>query len=168
MVCRLTVDHPDYADAAADLRERLAVLAELRQRFVALAEADEAAYGRYIEASALPRVTDEEKCARRRALQAALAGAADVPLAVMTTCLNLATALEPVAREGNRHLLSDVLVAAHLTRAVAAGAAESVRANTTLIRDDDERAPREARRDRLAAEIETAIANLTAAASTRL
>jgi formiminotetrahydrofolate cyclodeaminase len=150
MVCRLTLEKGAEPAVEAELGRALAAAGELRGRLLELSGRDEAAYGAYAAAAALPNRTEAEKRARREAREAALVGAAEVPLTVAEACVALAATLEPIARSGGRFLLSDVVVAAHLAEAALHGALANVRANTRLMRDEERRA----RFDGRAAELE--------------
>ncbi|HTI24569.1 MAG TPA: cyclodeaminase/cyclohydrolase family protein, partial [Kutzneria sp.] len=78
MVCELTVGRPKYAEHEPTMREALARATEHRQTAVELADADAEAFTGVTDAYRLPKGTDEEKAARRAAIQEALVGAAAV------------------------------------------------------------------------------------------
>lgn len=136
MVGNLTLGREGRAEAAVELEPVLARVADLQARLLRLAEADEEAYGDYIAATGLPKQTEAERATRRAAMQAALGEAAVVPLAVAEGCADLAEAIEPVARLGNRRLLPDVAIGAHLTRAALRGSLLNVRGNARLLSDE--------------------------------
>lgn len=142
-------------------------LDEVRERLLPLAAADEAAYGRYREAAALPKGNDGARSARTAAMQAALVGAADVPLAVAEACVALGESLEPVARFGNRHLLADARIAAWLTEAALRGALLNVRGNADLLRDTERRDQYRRRADELEAAGQSIIGRVLAAIDER-
>jgi methenyltetrahydrofolate cyclohydrolase len=96
---------------------------------LALVEDDAAAYDGVVEAYRRPRATDEERAARRRAVQAALRGAVETPLEVMRTCRAGLTAAAEIAGAGNPSASSDVGVATELLAAAAWSAALNVRVN---------------------------------------
>lgn len=135
MVCSLSVGRPAYAEFEVELRRAAVRLAGLRERLLAAAAEDEAAYRAYRDASTRPKGTDAERAARRDALQAALLVAADVPLAVAAACAELAEILEPIARLGNRHAVSDAATGALLAEAALRGALLNVRGNARLLRE---------------------------------
>lgn len=97
----------------------------LRSQLAALALADEDAYAKVIEALRLP----PESPARPAELEAALSGAANVPLAVAEAGAEVAVLAALVAHEGNDRLRGDALVAAELAEAGVRGAAELVAIN---------------------------------------
>ncbi len=108
----------------------------LRSRMATLALADEDAYAKVIEAQRLPSASPS----RAAELEAALSGAADVPLAVAEAAAEVAMLAALVAHEGNDRLRGDALVAAELAAAGARGAAELVAIN--LAGRDDPRVQR--------------------------
>jgi formiminotetrahydrofolate cyclodeaminase len=108
----------------------------LRSRMATLALADEDAYAMVIEAQRLPTASPS----RPAELEAALSGAADVPLAVAEAAAEVAVLAALVAQEGNDRLRGDALVAAELAEAGARGAAELVAIN--LAGRDDPRVRR--------------------------
>jgi methenyltetrahydrofolate cyclohydrolase len=118
----------------------------LRRQALVLADADAAAYGRYVEASRLPRQPDPG--VRAAAVRAALDAAADVPLALARLAVEVAAAGEELAREGNPNLRSDACTATMLASAVADSAAILVGENLRSRRDD----PRVTEAARLASE----------------
>jgi methenyltetrahydrofolate cyclohydrolase len=108
----------------------------LRSRMATLALADEDAYAKVTEAMRLP----PDSPSRVAELEAALSGAADVPLAVAEAAAEVAELAALVAQEGNERLRGDALVAAELAEAGARGAAELVAIN--LAGRDDPRVRR--------------------------
>jgi methenyltetrahydrofolate cyclohydrolase len=108
----------------------------LRSRMATLALADEDAYAKVIEALRLP--TDSPS--RDAEVEAALSGAAEVPLAVAEAAAEVAVLAALVAQDGNDRLRGDALVAAELAEAGARGAAELVAIN--LAGRDDPRVER--------------------------
>jgi formiminotetrahydrofolate cyclodeaminase len=117
------------ADAIADAADAL------RDRFGAARPLDEAAYQRVVEASALPKATDEQKRARTAALQSALIGAAEAPLAAAGLCAEGIALAERANALGNTHLVSDVECALHFFRAALAACVANVRINHRFIKD---------------------------------
>jgi formiminotetrahydrofolate cyclodeaminase len=135
MVARITAASERYADVH---QAALAVVADgdaLRERFAAARPLDEAAYGRVVDASALPKGTDVEKRRRTAALQAALAGAAEAPLAVAGLCAEGITLADRTTALGNPHLVSDVECALHFFGAALAASVANVRINHRFIKD---------------------------------
>ena len=96
---------------------------------------DAASYEEVVAAYRLPKTTEDEKTVRRAAIEAALRGAAEVPLDVMRACqAGLVSAID-VATSGNPAAGSDVAVAVELLMAATRSAALNVRENLKSIRE---------------------------------
>jgi formiminotetrahydrofolate cyclodeaminase len=132
--------------ASVPLRELVERVDALRARAMALADEDAVAYGRYAEASRLPKQPDPER--RRKAVRAALDAAADVPFELGQVAAEVATAGEHLVAAGNPNLRSDACTAALLASAVATSAAILVGENLRAQPDD----PRRTEASRCAAE----------------
>jgi formiminotetrahydrofolate cyclodeaminase len=115
------------------LDEAAEALLPLRNHVVSLVDDDAAAYDAVVAAYRLPKASDEEKAARRMAVQGALRGAAEVPLDVMRACQAGLTAAIDVARHGNPSAKSDVGVALELLIAALKGAELNVLVNLESI-----------------------------------
>ncbi len=100
-----------------------------------LVDDDAAAYDEVVAAYRRPKATDGEKASRREAVDAALRGAAEVPLEVMRTCRAGLTEAVEIARCGNQAATSDVGVAIELLTAALRGAALNVRTNLGTMSD---------------------------------
>jgi formiminotetrahydrofolate cyclodeaminase len=135
MVARITAGSGRYAAVHAEAQAIAAEADILRERFAAARPLDEAAYGRVVEASALPKETAEEKGRRTAALQDALIGAAEAPLAAAGLCAEGTALAERAGALGNTHLVSDVECALHFFRASLAAGVANVRINHRFIKD---------------------------------
>ncbi len=100
------------------------------------AQTDEYAYGRYLEASRLPKSTAEEKQTRRDAMQAAMVNATEIPLGLAGHALSVLDHLEPVMRQGTTHALSDATIGVSLAQASVTAALANVHANIPFIKDE--------------------------------
>lgn len=139
MVCNLTVGKKKYVDVEDELREVLGMTETLRLELTRLIDEDAEAFDRVMEAMKLPKDTDEEKAARRAAMERALVEAASVPLAVMGKCVDVISLARVVADKGNRNAVSDAGVAALVGRAGAHAARLNVLINLSGIRSDEHR-----------------------------
>jgi formiminotetrahydrofolate cyclodeaminase len=135
MVARITVGNDRYASVRSEALAIVTAADRLRERFGAARPLDEAAYERVVAASALPKQTDDQKRARTVALQAALVGAAEAPLAAAGLSAEGIALAERANALGNTHLVSDVECALHFFRAALAGSAANVRINHHFIKD---------------------------------
>ncbi len=135
MVARITSGSERLAGKHAEARALAAEADALRARFEAARPLDEAAYGRVVSASALPKDGEDAKRARSAALQAALAGAAEAPLAVAELAGEGVALAERAAALGNAHLASDVECALLFFAAALDAGAANVRINHRFIKD---------------------------------
>jgi formiminotetrahydrofolate cyclodeaminase len=122
------IDRPAL-DAAA------AALAPLALELRALIDRDTAAYDEVMGAYRLPKGTDEEKAARRTAIQLAMRSAIESPLAMMRACRAALEQSERVAAHGNPNAASDVTVARELLTAGLNGARANVEINLSGVTD---------------------------------
>jgi methenyltetrahydrofolate cyclohydrolase len=122
MVCQFTVGREKYAEVEDDMRRVLERSEELRRELQEAVDGDVAAYGSYARASALPRDSDDEKAARKEALQAALRESTEVPLGVAERCVEVLELAVEAAEKGNVYLISDAAVGAELAAAARASA----------------------------------------------
>lgn len=136
MVANLTVGKEKYAAVEEELRAVLEDCEELRTDLAALMAADEEAYGKVAAAYQLPKHTDEEKAERSEAIQAALKGAAEVPLRVAQCCRRVLELAEPLVEKGNESLISDAGVAAQLAHAGLNASWLNVEINLRSIEDE--------------------------------
>lgn len=146
------------ASPESDSFPRLVERAEtVAGRALALADEDALAYGRYVEATRLPREPDPEP--RRKAMRAALDAASEVPLELCRLAAEVAAAGEELATSGNPNLLADACSATFLAAGAAGGAALMVSENLRRSQPEDRRISEAAR---LAAEARAAAERLLA------
>jgi formiminotetrahydrofolate cyclodeaminase len=129
MVAALTAGRPGYEAVDAEAQAIGGQAAGLRDRLLDLAERDSDAYDAVMRARRLPRESDEEKSARKRAMGESFVMAASVPLDTARTAeqvLQLAARIAPI---GNPNAASDAGVAAQLASAAIRGAILNVRIN---------------------------------------
>lgn len=137
MVTNLTLGKEKYAEVQDEMVGIQTRSEALRRRLEELVTLDALAYGKVATAMKLPREDDAQKEARRRVLQTALRGAAEVPLEVAETVLEVARLALPAAEKGNVNGVSDAGVAALLADAAAQSAALNVKINLAWIEDDE-------------------------------
>lgn len=92
-------------------------------------DADAAAFDAVLAAVRLPKGSDDEKAARRQAMNVATMRAALVPFDTLSACLEVARLLETVRRDGNPACSSDVAAATFLARAGGEAAWQNVAIN---------------------------------------
>ena len=136
MLARLTLGRKRYAEHEA-LMEAIADEADTaRMTLLRLGEEDAAAYDSVGAAFKLPKGSDEEKQARRAAIQNALKGACDVPLRVMEQCVEVIALAKNAVPRGNKNAISDGAAGAELARAGLKIAAYNVKINLASIKDE--------------------------------
>lgn len=158
MVANLSEGRPKYAPYEETVRRAQSSGFRLTRELLELADRDADAYAAYVEALKLPHETEPEKATRREAMQAAARIAAEVPMACVIACAQVADAAEALAGRSNLNAASDVAVAALLAEAGAKGAAENVRINLPATGDDEYAEETAARLDALVRDIEKAAA----------
>ena len=120
-------------DAAAS------TLNELRRRLAGLVDEDTRAYDLVTAAYKRPKATDEEKAARKAAIQDALRAATEAPLETMRACEAVIREGAIVAANGNPNAASDIEVGLALARAGRFGAHKNVEINLGSLADEDYR-----------------------------
>jgi formiminotetrahydrofolate cyclodeaminase len=137
MVARITAGSERLRAVRGEAEALAAAADALRERFGAARPLDEAAYERVVRASALPKGDEAAKRARGSALQAALAGAAEAPLAAAGLAAEGFGLAERAAGLGNAHLASDVECALLFFRAALEASVANVRINHRFIKDGE-------------------------------
>jgi methenyltetrahydrofolate cyclohydrolase len=135
MVASMSRTRNGSDDDRATLDGALDAVEHLAEHTLTLVDDDAAAYDAVMEAYRKPRATEEEKVERRRAIEAALRGAAEVPLEVMRACRAGLTAAVDVARAGNPSASSDIGVSVELLKAALHSAALNVGVNLSSLSD---------------------------------
>ena len=136
MVARLPKTRSNSPEDRAALEAAAMRLTGAQQQLADAIDADTAAYREVVAAYKLPKATDDQKRDRTAAVQRALRGATDVPLAVMRLSAAALGDGQIVARHGHAAAASDAGVAAALLRAGLEGARLNVEIN--LQSNDDQ------------------------------
>jgi len=136
MVAGLPKSQAATEEDAARLRVAAARSGEVAETLRDLIDQDSEAYARVMTAYRLPKGSEEEKQARSKAIQSALAAAIDAPLDVMRGCARAIEQSFVIAQLGNRNASSDVLVALELLGAGLRGARLNVEINLESVKDD--------------------------------
>jgi len=140
MVCNLSIGRPRYAEHEQLLTGVLRQATERRELALSLARADADAFHTVLAAYKLPRGSEDERRDRAQAIQAALAGAAEVPLRVAAVAADLIRLAGDISGRSNPNVLSDVAVAAVLARAALDSAVVNVEVNLAGLDEGEQQA----------------------------
>jgi len=160
MVAGLTIGKKGYEAVAEEMAAIKGKAAAARARLTLLIDEDAAAFDGVMAAFALPKATEEEKAARKAAVQTAFIHAARLPMETATLSASLLPLAEACLVRGNNNAESDATVAVHLIRTAVRGGLANVRINLSSIKDGAVVADLGAQADLLQSETERAVAFL--------
>lgn len=124
-------------------------LERLRETFLALSEADEAAFLPLSGAYALPSETEEQQLTRCSELERCLIAACEPPIRVMERACEAILYMEELAEHGSRLAISDIAVGVQFLHTALSGAIMNVHINAAMLRDREKAAEYEAYAERL-------------------
>ena len=136
MVANLTVGRKKYAEVNDEMEQISARMTEKSAELLTDVDRDAEAYDRVFAAFKLPKETDEQKAARKEAIQRETKYAAEVPMEVARTASALLPMIDAAARRGNSNAVTDATVAMMCARTAVIGALLNVRINLTSITDE--------------------------------
>lgn len=136
MVANLTVGKAKYADVDEEMRSLSEQGEKLRRELIDAIQKDSTSFTAYMDALAMPKNTDEEKAARREAMQNGLKEAARVPLEVAEAAAKIFPVAEAVVKRGNANAVTDGLVSAMMARTSVLSALFNVKINLGSIKDE--------------------------------
>lgn len=116
MVANLTIGKEKYAEAENEMRELAEKGQAIREKLIADIQRDSSSFNLYMAALRMPKDTEEEKAARREAMQRGLKEAAVVPLSVAETASEIFPLAEAAVARGNANAVTDGLVSAMMAR----------------------------------------------------
>lgn len=137
MVANLTVGKEKYRDSWAIMEEALVKSESLRGEFLKLMNEDTESFNSFMAAMKMPRTTDEEKAARKKAMGEASKAATEVPLRTLEACAKTSELAIAAAKHGNPNTVSDAGSAALLADAAGKAAAYNVRINMPGLSDEE-------------------------------
>ena len=129
MVAGLTIGKKKYAGVEAEMKAIALQAAALVNELTALIKKDAEAYSQVMASYKLPGENPADAATRTRAIDAALLGAAEIPLETGRACVRVLEIAAAVAARGNTNAVSDAGVAALLAEAACKGAVYNVRIN---------------------------------------
>lgn len=136
MVARLSVGKKKYAEIEDRMREIASEADDLRELLQAAVPRDAAAFEAFLTALRMPKSDEEEKQARAEAMEAAIHGAAAIPLEVAEHAGRVLDLAAEVAETGNVNAITDAASGAELAAATLRAAGLNVRINAQSASDE--------------------------------
>lgn len=136
MVANLTVGKAKYAEVEDEMKQLAKDGAALRVELLEDIQKDSTSFNLYMDAIGMPKDTDEQKAARKEAMQNGLKAAAQVPLSVAEAAYKIFPIAEAVVARGNTNAVTDGLVASMMARTAVIGALFNVKINLGSIKDE--------------------------------
>lgn len=137
MVANLTLGKEKYASVERKIRPILISAEILRTRMEALVTADAAVFKGFMRAYRLPHATPEEISYRNETMEVAAYDAAEVPLKIAESCMEVMEIASKIVLIGNKTAITDATVAALMARASLRSAGYNVQSNLLLIKDKE-------------------------------
>jgi len=133
----LTLGRKRYLPVEEQMQSILERAEDLREDLTEAVDKDAAAYQAVMAALQLPKGTLEGEQIRLQAIEAATLAAAEVPLDVARSAVEVMELVLQVVANGNRNALSDAGTAGALAQAALVGAGYNVRTNLAVLEEDD-------------------------------
>ncbi|HHS3413794.1 TPA: cyclodeaminase/cyclohydrolase family protein [Streptococcus pyogenes] len=137
MVCELTLGKKKYADYQDIIEDLHTKSSRLQQDLLDAIDKDTEAFNLVSDVFDMPKETDEDKAARRTAMQKALKTAAQSPFEMMTLMVEALEITATAVGKSNTNAASDLGVAALNLKAGLQGAWLNVLINLSGIKDED-------------------------------
>ena len=138
MAANLTIKSKKYTAVHKEMDGLRAKALGLRLQLLDDIQRDTDSFNTYMDAVHLPKGTEEEIQRRRAAMQAALRGAALVPLGVAKNALEILSLCKEVVLHGNAAVITDSLSAALTARSAALAALLNVKINLGAMQNQEE------------------------------
>ena len=136
MVANLTVGKKSYESVDQEMKKSAVKAQILKDELLRAVDEDTRAFNKVMDASRLPKATEEQAKEKEAAVEKASKEATLVPLSVLEKSISLLELAKIVALKGNRNSLSDAGVAGLIAEAAAQGAYYNVKINLPGIQDD--------------------------------
>jgi len=137
MVANLTLGKKGYEDYQDETKDILDKVMKGIEDLKDLTIKDMEAFAGYMKCFRMPKETDQDKAARKEAIQNAAKNATMVPLNICRTCVELIKQANRLSRFGNKMAISDVGVGAYVCEAAMRACMLSVDINIPSIKDQD-------------------------------
>lgn len=135
MVCSLTIGKAKYAEYEEINKAAQQKLNALKDKFLQAMDDDTETFGVMTKVFAMPKNTDEEKAARREAMQEALKICTKIPMEMLGYSLEALQTVKTIVGKSNQSASSDIGVAAVSLSAAVRGAWLNVLINIGGIKD---------------------------------
>ena len=129
MVANLSSHKKGWDDKWEEFSTWAEVGEKYKNELVKLVDADTKAFNLIMTAFGLPKSTEEEKAARKKAIQEATKFAIEIPFKVMQASYDSLEVIKAMAETGNPNSISDAGVGALCARSAVMGAFMNVRIN---------------------------------------
>ncbi len=136
MVSRLSVGRKNMPEPASFYEDVDQQAQGLAAALMAGSNEDSAAFDKVMAAFRSPKSTDEEKAARRQAIQDATIGATEVPLQNAENCARVLALAAQLEGRSNKNAASDLDCAIYLANAGLKGALSNAEINISGIKDE--------------------------------
>ncbi|SFQ44685.1 formiminotetrahydrofolate cyclodeaminase [Lachnospiraceae bacterium XBB1006] len=137
MVANLTMGREKYADVEDEMKVMEASASALSKELLDGILKDSESFNVYMDALKLPKGTDEEKAARREAMQEGLKAAAIVPLENAKLAYEAMDYAELAVKKGNPNAVTDGKTAMMMARTAVLAAGYNVKINLESIKDEE-------------------------------
>ncbi|WP_142434558.1 cyclodeaminase/cyclohydrolase family protein [Enterococcus gallinarum] len=136
MVTELTIGKKKYAEFEDEIELLQKKAKSLQEGLLRAIDEDTEAFNQVSAVFGLPKTTEEEKKARREAMQSALKGAAVTPFSMMEKIVDALKVTQAAVGKSNTNAVSDLGVAALNLKAALQGAWLNVLINLASIKDE--------------------------------
>jgi glutamate formiminotransferase/formiminotetrahydrofolate cyclodeaminase len=137
MVANLSSHKRGWDDRWEEFSDRAEKGMAIQQELLKLVDEDTNAFNKIMDAFGLPKGTDEEKAARKKAIQEATKYAIEVPFKVMKKSHESLEVIRAMAETGNPNSVSDAGVGALCVRSAVMGAYLNVKINASGLDDKE-------------------------------
>ena len=137
MVANLTIGREKYADVEDEMKVMESSAKQLSKDLLDAITKDSESFNEYMAAIKLPKETEEEKAARRAAMQEGLKKAALVPLDTAKLAYDVMDYAELAISKGNSNAVTDGKTALMMARTAVLAAGYNVKINLESIKDEE-------------------------------
>lgn len=137
MVANLTLGKKNYDAVQDEMKDIAGKLPAIRKELLEDIDRDANSFNDVMTAFKMPKETDEEKAARKAAIQEGMKKAAEVPLEVAKKSYDIMAYAMAMVERGNTNAVTDGAVAAMMARTAVLSALLNVKINLASIKDEE-------------------------------